>query len=394
MSDIVRLGVILVLIMFLLGRGVNVGYVLMMASGSLAALYMMPLSNIETVVTNALTAGITLKLLLALTMIRIFEIILRENAVLEKMMDSIKALVRSKKLVIISMPLLIGMLPSVGGAYFSAPMVKEATKDLPMTREDKSFANYWYRHPWEFILPLYPGLVLASALTSIALRDYILLNFSYAAAMFVLGFWNLKEARGGFNAGKSISMKGIWSFLPITLLLVLVIMFHIELHYALGIIVFLLIIYFRYTDRRILKIIKHGLSKDVVILILGVMFFKEVLEVSGAVGNISRYFTEKSIPVLPVLFFLPFLTGLLTGITVGFVGSTFPLILNLTGADPYAFSFAFASGFAGVLLSPVHVCLILTKEYFKADMLGIYKKTIPMVGIILLLALGMFLLLD
>ncbi|MFO0751886.1 MAG: DUF401 family protein [Thermodesulfovibrionales bacterium] len=38
---------------------------------------------------------------------------------------------------------------------------------------------------------------------------------------------------------------------------------------------------------------------------------------------------------------------------------------------------AFASGFLGVLLSPVHLCLVLTREYFKADAWGIYKRIIP-----------------
>jgi len=29
---------------------------------------------------------------------------------------------------------------------------------------------------------------------------------------------------------------------------------------------------------------------------------------------------------------------------------------------------AVAAGFLGVLLSPVHICLVLTREYFKADL--------------------------
>jgi hypothetical protein len=40
-------------------------------------------------------------------------------------------------------------------------------------------------------------------------------------------------------------------------------------------------------------------------------------------------------------------------------------------------SMAFAAGFIGVLISPVHLCLVLTREYFKADMWGVYKKIIP-----------------
>ncbi|HEC96896.1 MAG TPA: DUF401 family protein, partial [Nitrospirae bacterium] len=323
--------------------------------------------------------------------IRIFEFILRDKAILTKMMESMKGLFRNKKAVVISMPLLIGMLPSVGGAYFSAPMVDEATRDLSITPEEKAFANYWFRHPWEFILPLYPGIILASVLTSIEVRTFIIRNLSYAITMFLVGLWGLKGITGSYKVLKNVSRKGLWSFLPIVILLGFVIIWHMELHVALVILVLMLMIYFRYSPGKAVEAFRYGFSRDVVLLIIGVMFFKEALEVSGAVSNISRFFSENHIPMMPILFLLPFLTGMLTGITVGFVGSTFPLILSLTGSDPHAFTFAFASGFIGVLLSPVHVCLILTKEYFKADMWGIYKKTLPAAGAVLMVAVLEFL---
>jgi len=38
---------------------------------------------------------------------------------------------------------------------------------------------------------------------------------------------------------------------------------------------------------------------------------------------------------------------------------------------------AFVSGFVGCLLSPVHLCLILTREYFHASWGGIYRMLLP-----------------
>ncbi len=391
MLDLLRLVTVFALILFLLRRKWNVGYVLLTASGALALLYLMKPSSLLLVVRNALTAGITIKLLVALTFIRIFEFILRDKAILARMMESMKGLFRNKKAVVISMPLLIGMLPSVGGAYFSAPMVEEATRDLSITPEEKTFANYWFRHPWEFILPLYPGIILASVLTSIPVRTFILLNLSYAVTMFVVGLIGLKGIKGSYGRSESVSRRGLWSFLPIVILLGLVIIWRMELHAALVILVLALMVYFRYPPRKAAEALRYGFSRDVVVLILGVMFFKEALEVSGAVGNISRSFSENHIPMMPILFLLPFLTGVLTGITVGFVGSTFPLIMSLTGSDPHSFTLAFASGFIGVLLSPVHVCLILTREYFKADMWGVFRKLLPASGAVLLAAILEFL---
>ncbi len=386
MADLLRLATVFLVILLLLRRKWNVGYVLMAASAALAMLYLMRPGMLLQVVRNTVTGPVTLKLLVALTFIRVFEFILREKAVLDKMMGAMKGIFRNKKAVIISMPLLIGMLPSVGGAYFSAPMVAEATRDLSMAPEEKAFANYWFRHPWEFTLPLYPGIVLASVLTSIELRTFILLNLASFATMFVTGLYGMRGVRGRYEKEGPVSAGEFRSFLPILGLLGLVIAGRVELHTALVVMVLVLILFFRLPLKGLTVAFRHGFSRDVIVLIAGVMLFKEALEVSGAVENISRFFSEKEIPIMPVLLLLPFITGVLTGITVGFVGSTFPLILSLTGPDPHAFALAFASGFAGVLLSPVHVCLILTKEYFRADMWEVYRKTIPSTTAVLLVA--------
>ena len=94
------------------------------------------------------------------------------------------------------------------------------------------------------------------------------------------------------------------------------------------------------------------------------------------------------IPLLPVLFLLPFISGILTGLTVGFVGSTFPLLWGLEHAQGLgAMSFAFAAGYVGVLLSPVHLCLILTREYFGANMSTIYRSIVKVSLLILIVAL-------
>jgi len=388
MTDIVRICIVLIIILVLLRRKLGVGYVLLIASVFLMAFYAMGASSIEDTIIATVSAPITIKLLFALSFIRMFELITRENNVLQRMMESIKGTLRHKKSVIVSMPMLIGMLPSVGGAYFSAPMVDEATQGVDMTAEEKAFANYWYRHPWEYILPLYPGIILASAITRVEVRTFIILNFAYALAMIVVGnFYGLGKAKGGFGAGEPISKKGMFSFIPIILLLLLVMAFGMELHYALLIVTALLILFYRYGLKDIVRITKHGLSKDVFLLILGVILFKETLEHSGAVQNLSNYFTFLSIPLLPLVFILPFAVGILTGITVGAVGATFPLIASISGSDPAVLSFAFAAGFVGVLLSPVHVCLVLTREYFKADGWKVYKMLFPSSGFIVVVAI-------
>ena len=395
MPDLLRIAAVFLLILLLLRKKFNIGLVMLAASVALFFLYRMPLPSIIRTCEHAVLNGVTIKLILALSFIRMLEQILREHDVLSRMMASVKALFKNRKVVTISMPLLIGLMPSIGGAYFSAPMVAETTRDVTMSPEEKGFINYWFRHPWECILPLYPGILLAAAVSKAELHALIAANMTYAFIMVVTGFlFAMRGLRGAIKTEETFPKKDLWSFAPIFAVLLLVSFFHIELHYALTAVVLFLFLFYRYSLKSVFSSLKHGFSIDVIILIFGVMVFKEAMENSGAVGNLSRFFVQEGIPALPILFLLPFMTGMLTGITVGFVGSTFPLIMSIAGnASVSTISFAFAAGFLGVLLSPVHICLILTREYFKADIWGIYKLMLPGCIIIFIAAVVQYLLL-
>lgn len=407
MLDILKIFIVFIAILIFLRLRWNIGYVLVVASGLLAILYLMPVPVILSTIESTVKDTVTIKLFFALTLIRMLEMILREKEVLAGMMEASRNLLKRKKAVIISMPMLIGMLPSLGGAYFSAPMVDESTKGLRIPPEEKAFINYWYRHPWEYILPLYPGILLASAITKIELRSLILANMTYAVIIFIAGFlFSMRNIGQKSSEGESTSRvrsqkseegrkTGNWrlilNFLPVALILILVMVLHVELHYALAITILILFVFYKFVPKDIFRAFKYGFTFDVIILIFGTMLFKFTMEDSGAVTHLSKYFSEKGIPLFPVLFILPFVSGILTGITVGFVGGTFPLLISIAGgAHLNEITFAFASGFVGVLLSPVHLCLVLTREYFKADMWGIYKKTIPGCAIIMVGALVMY----
>jgi integral membrane protein (TIGR00529 family) len=408
MLDVLKISAVFVAILVLIRLRWNIGYVLITASGLLALLYLMPLDVVLSTIMRTVTDAVTIKLFFVLTLIRVLEIILREKQVLARMTTAARTLLKKKRFVIISMPALIGLLPSLGGAYFSAPMVDESTKGLKMSQEEKGFINYWFRHPWECILPLYPGILLAAAVSHIELRSFILANVTYAVLIFATGFmFSMRNISGEFKADKEDFLQNendagdsgsselkrrhpYWNFFPLIFILFLVIVLDVELHYALALTILPLLVFYRYKGADILRFLKYGFAIEVIVLIVGTMLFKMTMENSGAVGQLSRYFSESGMPLLPILLVLPFITGLLTGITVAFVSSTFPLLISISGgAFLNEMTLAFAAGFIGVLLSPVHLCLVLTREYFKADMRGIYKRIIP--GCLIVLASALIL---
>jgi len=116
-------------------------------------------------------------------------------------------------------------------------------------------------------------------------------------------------------------------------------------------------------------------------LIIAIMVFKGVMEDSNAVAHISNELIAYRIPVIFLILIMPFLSGIVLGIAIGFVGASFPLIIPLFHTtnllDYLSFAgLAYTFGYMGMMLSPVHLCFLVTKDYFKAGLLRSYRYII------------------
>jgi hypothetical protein len=309
----------------------------------------------------------------------VLENIIRKRGVLKRMMEAVVNVSRDRRIAMAVLPGMIGLLPSAGGAAFSAPMVQEVATDVAMTPEHKAFVNYWFRHIWEYISPLYPGIVLAAAVTKTPINKLLLsqlpLPIAVVAVGALLGFRGLKvQAISGKRDRHELKALFL-TLLPITLSVILVVIFKLPLAIAMALVVTALFLFYRYGLGELRTTLRESISINVMLMVVGIMAFKGMLEASGAIQALPLFFKQSGLPTGVVLFALPFIVGLLTGLTVGFVGATFPIITAMMGGhpDPATVTFAFASGFAGVMLSPTHLCLLLTVKYFKADLAGTYR---------------------
>jgi integral membrane protein (TIGR00529 family) len=133
------------------------------------------------------------------------------------------------------------------------------------------------------------------------------------------------------------------------------------------------------TGSEIRKILVNPQMLKMIYMIFAILVFKGMLEDSNAVEAVTGELTFLHIPLVLIVAILPLLVGLITGITIAFVGSAFPILIPLVGSlDPggnllFYLMLAMACGFAGVLMSPVHLCLILSNEYFGVSMGSVYR---------------------
>lgn len=398
MVDIIKIFISFIIIVILIRRKINLGLSMTIGSLSLALLYLLPGSVIQGVFIKTITAYTTIQLIIALGLIMVMENIMRKTETFRQMMDSLKKVIRDTRFVLAAPPAIIGMVPSIGGAYFSAPLVEEASTSIAITPERKGFINYWFRHIWEYILPTYPGIILASAITHVPLDRLILYQMPFSIMVIISGaifcFRGLdirREINPEKRGVRDIKLL-ILSLLPIAVIILLVALFHIDIALTMVIVISLLFLYHRYPPKRIFYTLKESISWKVLLIIVGVIFFKEMLGATGAVEGMSLFLTHTGFPLIILFFTLPFMVGFLTGLTIAFVGTTFPLLISVSGGAPEIgnMAFAFASGFTGVMFSPVHLCFVLTGEYFSADRGTIYKYMLIPSSMVMLSAVIMW----
>lgn len=350
---------------------------------ALGIIYLTPPLQFLKAAVVAIFAPKSIEMTMTLMLTMVMENVLRSTGMLKRMVSSLSRAVPDRRFVMAALPAMIGMLPSPGGAVFSAPMVNEAAGDTGMAPEHKALINYWYRHIWEYISPLYPGVILAAGITGLSTQTIFIVNLPFALSVVVWGalfcFRGIarQETPPSLTGRKREFLTFLVMISPIILALLLVVLFRVSAPLALGGAVVALYGFHRYTPVMIFKNLRESVSGKALFMVIGIMIFQEVLRTTGALAGVSSFFSASQMPVQLLLFLIPFVAGIMTGLTVGFVGITFPLLLPLMGAaspSPPLVALAFGAGFAGVMLSPVHLCYVLTCEYFQVDIAKVYHR--------------------
>ncbi|RKZ31313.1 hypothetical protein DRQ36_02465 [bacterium] len=360
----------------------------------------MPVLDIPGAVFESLIAYETLRLVGIVYLLTLMGMTLAELGVLSKTVEALQILVSDKRVSMVIPASLIGLLPMPGGAMLSAPMVEEGSKKFDITRERLTFLNFWFRHLWEYVWPLYPGIILSSAILEMPVAR--LIGSMWPLTLCMIFFGVIYSFPGMEPLNTSSNKNGDWfsalgAFIKLTwyvwVVVVFVFGFGIDIFPVVAVCVLTMLLFVRGASREKLGLLKKGFSWRILTLVAGVMIFKGVVESSGVLGGLAVELS--GIPPTLLLFAIPFFVGFLTGVNSAYVGLAFPVLLPILlkgGFDPGNFALAYASGFTGVLTSPLHLCLLLTKEFYSAKWGGIYRYLAPASISVLAIAVIIFIL--
>lgn len=347
--------------------------------------------------TETLTMQRTWDLLLCLYFVMCLEVELRKSGSLHGMVVTLRNIFSSNKVTLAFMPAFLGLLPSLGGARFSAPIVQEASEGIAVDDEQKSAINLWFRHIFEFSNPLMPGVILACGIANVSIGDLIDQVGWVTILCFVLGWIFLivplkitdPEKATNTQHDRTIDWKSlILAFGPVVTSFLLIVAFDVQAALAMGLVVVAFIpLYFWFKRPISVKsVFTESLDKKLFFNVVCILYFIQLLTVIGTLDEIVNVFNNSALPQAVIIACLSFIFGVMTGMGQGYIAIVMPIVALMAPGNIVLVGIAMVYGMAGQMVTPTHLCILVTVEYFKSRL----WKTIGKCGVLSLLMILIF----
>lgn len=378
MNIFVILALALLIIMVLLRRHVPIGPAILTAGFFIWATTAPQFHYLPDALYTTLTSARTYDLILALYFVMCLEIELRTGGVLDGMVRALHHLLRSPKLTLAIMPAFLGLLPSLGGARFSAPIVEGAAKNLGLTAEHKANINFWFRHIFEFSSPIIPGMLMACSIANIPFSQ-LLRHLAWVTPLFfAIGWFVLmrplklpaeSKDGGGFAEHKQDYIHLLLALAPVAVNFILIVSFNFSAAAAMALVAVTLIFVLRFSNHviNIKQVFTGACDLKMLMNILCIFYFIQILTDTKVLYAIVSEFQKSLLPQPVIVAAVSFIIGVLTGMSQGHVAIVMPIIAAMAPGDLTLAGIAMVFGVAGQMLTPTHMCLIVTLDYFKAD---------------------------
>ncbi|MFC1585618.1 DUF401 family protein [Fibrobacterota bacterium] len=354
-----------------------------------------PVQTVLSISWMKLSSGNTLFLLITILQVIWLSTQMAETGIMK---DLTHAVINrtSQRVSMALLPAVIGLLPMPGGALFSAPLVDDCDVEKKLEPILKARINYWFRHIWEYWWPLYPGVLLAVEISGLSILQFMLLQFSLCLLSICAGYlFLLRKVTPqvtGAGSDDSSSLGAVFKpLLPIILVLAIytaikvllpqIADFNKYLPMMAGILVAQIVLQVQrplipVSWRRIIlsKTALNMVFLISLVLIYGAFVDSRLPDGTPLMSHMRSELSSWGVPLFFIIMLIPFICGLTTGVAVGMVGASFPIVMSLISPDPgfrelaSTVLLAYGSGYIGMILSPVHICLIVTNQHFKTGM--------------------------
>lgn len=380
----------------LLYKRVNLGITLNAAALLLALLALDP-QTIPEVIYRTTVEPLTIAVVLATFGIMLLSQLYKLTGVIDSLSDSVDKIIDNPKIVSSVLPAIIGFLPVAGGALMSAPLVDAQTEKLRLKPEKKAYINIWFRHTIFPIYPLSQVLIIAAALTEVAMPLLLVRQVPVVLAMiavgYVISYWKTpaagKEQDMPRKRGRNVSevRRFLVAFSPILATIIAVTVldvaglglanvgFDVFIATIIGIIVLLLLS--KPNLRVIAAPLKGWQIYGITFAAYGAFLLRNVAVATGMSEILKASVVNGSVDILVLLTLVPAVLGFVTGSPSGGIAISVPILAGLLVFSPKTAALVFMSAYLGYVIVPSHLCLAFTVDYFKCSIRKLYKYMIP-----------------
>lgn len=317
--------------------------------------------------------------------IGLLSLLYKETGTLNSLSRSIGELLKNPKLVVSTLPAILGLLPVPGGALMSAPLVESAAEKLGLGNAKKTYVNVWFRH---IIFPIYPMgqvLILTATLTNTQIPSILISQIPVVAVMTLAGYLIVLRKAAIHNSvtrrtklGENLK-KFLISFSPILVMILAVAFLRVDVSVAAFIGISLLILIAKPTKQVLIKAVSNTAIYKVALAAYGAMLLRSVVTASGISEAIGQTIAATNVGEVVLLSAIPVVLGFLVGLPSGSVAISAPIIAGVITFTPRSASLLYISAYLGYLAAPTHLCLALTTDYFKSSLSKVYKFLVPSV---------------
>ncbi|MEW6595417.1 MAG: DUF401 family protein [Thermodesulfobacteriota bacterium] len=314
---------------------------------------------------------------------------------------------------LVAIPAVIGLVPMPGGALVSAPLVGDSLAGSSRPPAWKAAVNYWFRHVFEYWWPLYPVVIVTLSIFAVETWQFMAMQIPLTVLSIAAGYVFLLRPHQAELVGGALPepppaarlhevvgplclivlatllLPGLCRpWLPATMAGGVRQMAAMLVGLA-GALIWIAFLARHDAGRRMFGLVFTAKSANIVVTLMGVVLFQNLLESSGLLPAASRHLAASQVPVMAIIVLLPFVAGLVTGIAVGFAAVAFPLVAGFVAVSQGALTplavlgLAFCAGYVGMMLSPVHLCFVLTSEFFVVPWGRVYRHILPCAGVVL-----------
>lgn len=347
--------------------------------------------------TETLALSRTYDIIFALYFVMCLEIELRTSGALSGMVKALQRIFSSAKFTLAVMPAFLGLLPSLGGARFSAPIVEEASKEFSLSREHQATINFWFRHIFEYSSPIIPGMIMACSIAGVAFSDFLihlswltLLSFAAGWLVLIQPIKDLKTQSQIYDPAEYHKnlIDMYLSLSPVILTFLLVVFLDLNASLAMGLVTVCMFFVLKHTQRFVngKEVIFGAFDWKMFLNVICILYFIQILTVTSVLNEIVVAFQSSPLPVPVIIAAVSFIIGILTGMSQGHVAIVMPIVAAMSTGNLNLAGVAMAFGVAGQMLTPTHMCLVVTLDYFKAN----FFKTLQPIVLIEIIVLSVF----